>query len=221
MSTYRMKTKEAARSLKKVVDSIAVIECENSAESDVAIFLDSSVTVQQYSASIDAVIHIIDVMKRFGVNDTRLSVSSFSDSINSIIGMGETYNKDAIKGRLNMIPHSKAVRVPMNTLYKHARTQIFNNSVSRQNAKKFLIIFTNGTVNANNKSDLEREKSLLEAEGVNIIAVGSGEDANFGGLIQLVTDTFDVFVTSKDLPLSNLDVLQSEFVYNKCDLKGE
>ena len=199
-------------------------ECETSAASDVAIFLDSShfVTANQYSLSLDAIIHLIDVMKLLSVNNTRVSVTSFSDDITNVIRMGETYDKNIIKSRLNMIAQSTSKnRVDLETVYTYVRGNIFNETFSRQNAKKFFLVFTNGNVEINDVGVLEREKSMLEDEGIKIFAIGSGGDSNMKGLIQLVTDTFNVFITGKNSPLRNLDVLQSEFVYNKCDLKGE
>ncbi|XP_060605528.1 transmembrane cell adhesion receptor mua-3-like [Ruditapes philippinarum] len=122
-------------------------ECGTSAASDVAIFLDSSysVTAEQYSLGIDAIIHMIDVMKHLSVNNTRVSVTSFSDDIRSVIGMGETFNKNVIKRTLNMIAQSHVkTQVQLETVYAYARDSALNKTIFRQGAKKFFLIFTNG-----------------------------------------------------------------------------
>jgi hypothetical protein len=165
---------------------------------------------------------MIDVMEHLSVNNTRVSVTSFSDDIRSAIGMGETFNKNVIKRTLNMIAQSNVkAQVHLETVYAYVKDNIFNKTISRQGAKKFFLIFTNGKADINDESALERDKAMLEANDVNIVAIGSGGDVSLEGLLKLVTDPFNVFITNKDLPMSNLDVLQSYFVYNKCDLKGE
>lgn len=189
-----------------------------------AIFLDSSadMTYHQYDASKNAIIHIIDVMKQLSVNETRVSITSFSDVILDVFKMGETFNKNIIKSTVNKIYQGKEfAQLPIVKVLSYARTQIFNNIDSRGSGKKFLLIFTNGQHRTTDVNELNREKEVLEAHGVHIIAVGSGDGLCVKGLFELVTDAFNVFITGKDTPESNLDVLQSQFVYNKCDLKGE
>jgi hypothetical protein len=172
---------------------------------------------------VDAIMHIIDAMNHLNVNGTHVSVTTFSDDIKSIMNMGETFNKNVIKSKVNMVSKSSDEhqgQSHLETVFAYVRDEIFNNTFSMRTAKKIFLIFTNGHAHVNSKSTFESEKSMLEGDGVNIVAVGSGEDIDMNGLIQLVTDTFNVFVTSHDLPMNNLDVLQSEFVYSKCNLTG-
>ncbi|XP_060605531.1 collagen alpha-3(VI) chain-like, partial [Ruditapes philippinarum] len=200
-------------------------ECKTSMATDVAIFLDSSyyITAEQFTLMVDAIMHIIDTMNHLNVNDTHVSVTTFSDDIKNIMNMGETFNKNVIKSKVNMVsksPDEHQAQLHLETVFAYVRDKIFNKTFSMRIAKKLLLIFTNGKAHVNSESTFESEKSKLEADGVNIVAVGSGEDVDMNGLIKLVTDRFNVFVTSHDLPMNNLDVLQSEFVYSKCNLTG-
>ena len=123
-----------------------------------------------------------------------------------------------------MITHSTnkdKVQVNLENVYAYVKEQFSNKTISRQNAKKIVLIFTNGKARINIKSAMEGEKAMLEGNGIIIYAIGSGMDVDYNGLAQLVTDKFNIFITKKHLPMDSLDVLQSEFVYNKCDLKGE
>ncbi|XP_060605527.1 uncharacterized protein LOC132758024 [Ruditapes philippinarum] len=200
-------------------------ECETSMATDVAIFLDSSyyITTDQFNLMVDAIMHIIDAMNHLNLNGTHVSVTTFSNDIKSIMNMGETFNKNVIKSKVNMVSKSpdEHQELHLETVFAYVRDKIFNNTFSLRIAKKFLLIFTNGKAHVNSKSTFESEKSILEADGVNIVAVGSGEDIDMNGLIKIVTDTFNVFVTTHDLPMNNLDILQSEFVNSKCNITGE
>lgn len=124
--------------------------------------------------------------------------------------MGEPFNINDIKKHICILEQStNHYQIPTEDIYTHARRRIFNSTVTRQDAKKFLLIFTNGNHFVKHSDVLEREKSLLKADGVNIIAVGSGNNVTLDGLYRLVTDTFNVFVINDILPITSLNVLQS------------
>lgn len=192
----------------------------HSAKSDVAILLDSSNTMsnEQHEKSKNAMIYLIDKIN-LGVNKTQVSLASFGMNVEMAINMGMTEDVNNIKIEINKIEKSTCTeKIPMSKVYEFVRHQFTN--ASRSDARRFLVVFTNGDISNDNVNNLEAEKSELEATGVRIIVVGSGLDVNFPGLYDMVTDSYNVFLTDEEVPV-NLDVLQSEFVYNECDLKGE
>lgn len=160
-------------------------------------------------------------------NKTHVGITSFSSEIRDIVKLGEQFDKNTIKSNLNSF--SKATTTtnePLEHVLEHARIKIFNTTSSRARAKKMLLIFTDGKVTAFDRSRLQIEKLLLEAMGVHMFAISctdetaGGSDVNLPGLYDLVTDSFNVFITKKGL-FGSLDVLQAEFEYDKCELKGE
>ena len=67
---------------------------------------------------------------------------------------------------------------------------------------------------------LEQLKNNLKLNKIQTIVIGNGNDANVEGLLSIVTDSFNVFLCMQDSSMDNLDVLKTDFVYNKCDLKN-
>ena len=93
--------------------------------------------------------------------------------------------------------------------------QSYNKSSGRENARKFLIILSNGRYEE--PSEIQNEMArILEHVDVKVFVVGVGPEIDMGGLLSLAKEANHVFVAQDDSDYSNFNVMKSEFTYNVC-----
>ncbi|KAH3697254.1 hypothetical protein DPMN_084746 [Dreissena polymorpha] len=192
--------------------------------SDVALAFDvASFGYEQLEESLK-VAEVLIANIHTGINQTRISLSK------TVGGIGETvFNFNKFSDSSQMIPamyrgimkedscHTKDCSSGnLVALMHHLAEELLN--VTDQGRKQVAVVFTQGHVTDSERNFVLNEGKRLKENGVIIVVVSIGRDANDDLMLQLSTSSFFVFLVGEDVSTS-VDVIKalvSTIEYDSC-----
>ncbi|KAL3861910.1 hypothetical protein ACJMK2_007923 [Sinanodonta woodiana] len=199
-------------------------ECSKSAVSDVILMIDESVntsdieSLKVFAGLRDTASKLIQFMDTLGNkdNDTHVSLTSFSNNVTTHVRFSDNLSRSELLLNTSRILHKENVISNISSALFYANMHGFDETNGgRVEARKFLVILTNGRFNLDLYFELEKERSLENK--IKIITVGFGSNINVDQLQIIATGPYHVFAETDDSS-TNLEVLKREFMYNSCNL---
>ena len=205
---------------------ISCEECVTSAVSDVLFLLDSStyISSKDFQTSINVMTYLMENMNDFGTeNGTRAGFSAFGSGIDEVIPLNheqsvlqfaaKIYALDLLDGSCD----KRDCETNIKNVIQQSEALFTVANGGRANARKFLIVLSNGKFGEDKDKLRETVKQWRKSTNTALFVVGVGDNINMDNLLALSSDPNYVFVVPFGGALTILDVLQAEFKYTACE----
>lgn len=197
-------------------------KCYSSSLSDIVFLIDESsyMARQEFQTAIDDITYFISNLEAYGTDTgPHISINTFGEASarNTALKFNHGKRQSELLPFVQSLIQSEGSCHGKNqcdfniteAIKETIQESFLPDNGGRVNAKKFVILLTNG--------QFQLGTNEIGHNNVTLFVIGLGLDVNMDGLLSLVDDPNFVFLTQANEEPTNLDVIQTEFIYSFCD----